>query len=184
MNNFNAHGYSVPEVAQILGVTPCSVRHYINEGKLKADISGEFRKGHKRRIRITKQQLADFMQSRKGYYESNPLYQKLVGSANDIAKKEEKIEEDPFDSYAVKDISELSGAWSPENLKKMDPKENSKKTLSMENTKEKEVKDTLTLLVDGRISIGSIGRSTMITIVTALLSDDKFNPSDIKITLN
>ena len=120
MNNFNAHGYSVPEVAQILGVTPCSVRHYINEGKLKADVSGEFRKGHKRRIRITKQQLADFMQSRKGYYESNPLYQKLVGSANDIAKKEEKIEENPFDSYAVKDISELSGACSPENLNKKD----------------------------------------------------------------
>lgn len=116
MNNFNAHGYSVAEVAQVLGVTPATVRSYINNKKLDADVEGVIQKGRRRRIRITREQLAAFMKKQKGYYESNPLYQKLCG-CGDIAKKEE-APIDPFDEYAVSDISELSGAWSPENLNK------------------------------------------------------------------
>jgi hypothetical protein len=117
------------------------------------------------------------MKKQKGYYESNPLYQKLCGCGDDIAKKEEATPIDPFDGYTVSDISELSGAWSNET-------KNSQKTLSMENTNRKEGEQTLTLSIDGRVSIGSISRATMITVVSALLSDSNFNPSDIKIDLN
>jgi predicted transcriptional regulator len=176
MNNFNAHGYSVAEVAQILGVTPVTIRSYINNKKLEADVEGVIQKGRRRRIRITREQLAAFMKKQKGYYESNPLYQKLCGCSDDIAKKEE-APMDPFDEYAVSDISELSGAWSNKT-------KNSQKTLSMENTNRKEGEQTLTLSIDGRVSIGNISRSTMITVVSALLSDSNFNPSDIKIDLN
>lgn len=186
MNNFNAHGYSVAEVAQVLGVTPATVRSYINNKKLDADVEGVIQKGRRRRIRITREQLAAFMKKQKGYYESNPLYQKLCG-CGDIAKKEDTTSIDPFDEYAVSDISELSGAWSPENLNKKDSlneTKNSQKTLSMENTNRKEGEQTLTLSVDGRVSIGNISRATMITVVSALLADSNFNPSDIKIDLN
>lgn len=54
----------------------------------------------------------------------------------------------------------------------------------MENTNRKEDEQTLTLSIDGRISIGNISRATMITVVSALLADSNFNPSDIKIDLN
>ena len=59
-NNNNSQYYTTEEVAEMLKVTPDSVRRWIRSGKLKSiKLSGKF-------IRISQEDLQAFIQSQRG----------------------------------------------------------------------------------------------------------------------
>lgn len=165
MKNYKKSGYSVPEVAQILGVTPATVRSRIEKGELEALIDGVFEKGHKRKFRITKDQITNYLKQHAAYYERETVKVFL----NSVGEKK-PTESDYSGAYTVNDISELSGAWSGIVNKPM----------PLENTslmKEESYK----ILVDGRIMVCNVEKRTIKTIIDALLEDSKFAPKTITI---
>ena len=168
MKNYKKSGYSVPEVAQILGVTPATVRSRIEKGELEALIDGVFEKGHKRKFRITKDQITNYLKQHAAYYERETVKVFL----NSVADKAPTVELKPVEdgAYTVNDISELSGAWA----------DIVNKLLPLEDTslvKEESYK----ILVDGRIMVCNVEKRTIKTIIDALLEDSKFAPKTITI---
>ena len=64
-NNNNSQYYTTEEVAEMLKVTPDSVRRWIRDGKLKSiKLSGKF-------IRISQEDLQVFIQSQRGENNNN-----------------------------------------------------------------------------------------------------------------
>ena len=170
MKNYKKSGYSVPEVAQILGVTPATVRSRIERGELEALIDGVFEKGHKRKFRITKDQITNYLKQHAAYYERETVKVFL----NSVADKAPTVELKPAEdgAYTVNDISELSGAWADIV--------NGDNTTSLKDTglaKEESYK----LLVDGRIMVCNVEKRTIKSIIDALLEDSKFAPKTITI---
>lgn len=167
MKNFKKSGYSIPEVAQILGVTPATVRTRIDKGELNALVDGVYEKGHKRKFRITRDQIADYLKKHTAYYERETVKVFL----DNVKEKTPTTMDGGFDgAYTVNDISELSGAWA--GL--------SSEPLSLGDTdlvKPKSYK----ILVDGRIMVCNVEKKTIQTIINALLEDSTFNPKTITI---
>ena len=165
MKNYKKSGYSVPEVAQILGVTPATVRSRIEKGELEALIDGVFEKGHKRKFRITKDQITNYLKQHAAYYERETVKVFL----NSVGEKK-PTESDYSGAYTVNDISELSGAWSGIVNKPM-PIEGTSLTKG----------ESYKILVDGRIMVCNVEKRTIKTIIDALLEDSKFAPKTITI---
>lgn len=107
MKNFKKCGYSVVEVAQILGVTPVTVRKKIDNGELDALVDGTLQKGHKRKIRITRENLSKFIKDHEGYYERETV-KVFMSSFKDVSKETTKSKED---EQTVNSIFNLTGAW-------------------------------------------------------------------------
>lgn len=187
MMNYKKTGYSVPEVAQILRVTPATIRSWINNGRIKANIEGVITKGKKRKLRITREQLSDFIKKNKSYYDQETYDAFVIAEARAASEESEKQKKtvaifDPMTKqldatdFEVNDISKLTGAWS--SIVK--PTTESKKDLTPTTKKEKQP----TLLVDGRIALGNIEKETLKVIINALLEDKQFNPDSIAIKFN
>lgn len=192
MMNYKKTGYSVPEVAQILRVTPATIRSWINNGRIKANVEGVITKGKKRKLRITREQLSDFIKKNKSYYDQETYDTFVIAEARAASEEAEKQKKtvaifDPMPKqldatdFEVNDISKLTGAWSsivkPETPK---PTTESKKDLTPTTKKEKQP----TLLIDGRITLGNIEKETLRIIINALLEDKQFNPDSIAIKFN
>lgn len=152
MMNFQKTGYSTREVAQILGCTPTTVVSYIDKGKLEA-LKSENKKNpqRKRNFRITREQLAKYLNENKERYPKEIVSQFV---------KEEQTYKDtdswiPNDAYKVNDISELQGAFKTES----DVIKFSK----------------FSIIIDDRICVGNISLKTAHAIFNALIEDESFS---------
>lgn len=98
--NFNKEGYSTDEIAQILHCCKVTVMNLINTGELGANIyPKEKMPGKKRRIRITRKHIQEYMRSHQSkfskedldawkVFEEKPLPKPLVASFPDSIKTE------------------------------------------------------------------------------------------------
>ena len=72
--NFNKEGYSTDETAQILHCCKSTVMNLINTGELGANIYPKEKvQGKKRRIRITRKHIQDYMRSHQSKFSKEDL---------------------------------------------------------------------------------------------------------------
>lgn len=169
MNNYNKIGYSVPEVAQIFGCTPVTIRRYIYDGHLKADVS---KNNKQNTIRIRREHLVEYMTEHPGRFDSELL--KRFGIGTDDGKPETKIEKKAKKAdfapgaYTVTDVSELEGAWS--DKQKQAPKAKPEKKYPAYD-----------IAADGKVVISGCEKLTVGKIVDALITDRNLEITSISI---
>lgn len=169
MNNYNKIGYSVPEVAQIFGCTPVTIRRYIYDGHLKADVSKNNRHNT---IRIRREHLIEYMTEHKSRFDGELL--KRFGIGTDDGKTDKKIEKKDNKAdfapgaYTVTDVSELEGAWG--NKQKQTPK-----------TKPEKKYPAYDIAADGKVVISGCEKLTVGKIVDALITDRNLEITTISI---
>lgn len=162
MKNYHKIGYSVPEVAQIFGCTPVTIRRYIYDGQLKADVS---KNDKQNTIRIRREHLVEYMTEHPGRFDSELL--KRFGIGTDIEKKDNKADFAPG-AYTVTDVSELEGAWG--NKQKQTPKAKPEKKYPAYD-----------IVADGNIVISGCEKLTVGKIVDALIADRNLEIINISI---
>lgn len=181
--NFGKEGYSVAEVSQVLHVTPATLRSWIDAGKMEANMSSDkIEAGHRRTIRITREQLSRFIMRNQRKY---PLDQYkayvLASHAEEIQPECQK--EEVFDcgpAYKANSLSELTGAWAgfaeavskfPEKIAEPTP----------EPTSEAKDEQTFLISINGRVALGNLSKETCGIIFSALASDGHFQFEELTI---
>lgn len=166
MKNYHKIGYSVSEVAQIFGCTPVTIRRYIYNGYLKADVS---KNDKQNTIRIRREHLVDYMTEHPGRFDSELL--KRFGIGTDDGKTEKKDNKADFapGAYTVTDVSELEGAWG-----------NKQKPAS--KTKYEKKYPAYDIVADGNVVISGCEKLTVGKIVDALITDRNLEITNISIT--
>lgn len=162
MKNYHKIGYSVPEVAQIFGCTPVTIRRYIYDGHLKADVS---KNDKQNTIRIRREHLVEYMTEHPGRFDSELL--KRFGVETKIEKKDNKADFAPG-AYTVTDVSELDGAWG-----------NKQKQASKAKTERKY--PAYDIIADGNVVISGCEKFTVGKIVDALITDRNLEITNISI---
>lgn len=170
MKNYNKIGYSVSEVAQIFGCTPVTIRRYIYNGYLKADVS---KNDKQNTIRIRREHLVEYMTEHPGRFDSELL--KRFGIGTDDGKVETKIEKKDNTAdfapgaYTVTDVSELEGAWGKHDKKRNEPKKPERKYPAYD------------IVADGKVVISGCEKLTVGKIVDALITDRNLEITNILI---
>lgn len=169
MKNYHKIGYSVPEVAQIFGCTPATIRRYIYDGHLKADVS---KNDKQNTIRIRREHLVEYMTEHPGRFDSELLKRFGIGTDEDktekkIDKKDNKADFAPG-AYTVTDVSELEGAWSTKQ--KQTPK-----------AKYERKYPAYDIVADGNVVISGCEKLTVGKIVDALITDRNLEITNISI---
>ena len=173
MNNHHKIGYSVPEVAQIFGCTPATVRKYIYDGKLKADVT----KNDKRNtIRIRREHLVEYMREHKTRFDDEILKRFGVNTDDGKTEKPSNVKDNKSDfapgAYTVDDMSELEGAWGKDKNvnKKAKP------------TKSRREFPAYEIVADGKVVISGCEKFTVGKIIDALIIDRNLEITNISIT--
>lgn len=147
MDNFKKNSYSITDVAKALRVSACAVRRWIKNGKIEARIDPPAPGKIRPHYSITREMLIKYLETYSTPYDVETL--KAFGimtdeqSFMDIANKTQK-KYDP----AIRSIKVHSDA--------------------IESTTQN---DLYAVLIDGRISIANVSRSTAFKIV-AILSEE------------
>ena len=168
MRNYHKIGYSVSEVAQIFGCTPVTIRRYIYNGYLKADVS---KNDKQNTIRIRREHLVEYMTEHPGRFDSELL--KRFGIGTDDGKTEKKDDKDNKadfapGAYTVTDVSELEGTWG--NKQKQAPKAKYEKKYPAYD-----------IVADGNVVISGCEKLTVGKIVDALITDRNLEIANISI---
>ena len=190
MNNYNKIGYSVPEVAQIFGCTPLTIRRYIYDGKLKADVS---KVNTKHAIRIRREHLIEYMREHRERFSKELLDQFKITDYSNTKKSDNTVDFAPG-AYTAKDVSELSGAWGKGSAKPVNTKVkySSSGTASVSkrpevnpysNIKREKKFPEYDIYADGKLVISGCEKLTVGKIVDALVTDRQLNISDIQIKM-
>ena len=181
MKNMNKRGYSTTDVAQVLGVHYTTVRAMIDDGRLECLVDPPLTQGGKRRIRFTREHIANYLKAHREHYDEATLKawgvtedSATTGTAKVIDPKTEKPE-DNMSQFGVTSLNKLSGAWAglakaaavPEPIKEEAPS----------TTKN----ETYYIFVDGRLCLGNISSETARTILCALMTDENFGYHQITI---
>lgn len=171
MNNHHKIGYSVPEVAQIFGCTPVTIRKYIYNGKLKADVT----KNEKlNTIRIRREHLIEYMREHKTRFDDELLKRFGVDTDDGKTAKPYDMKDNKSDfapgAYTVDDISKLEGAWGKEK----NPSKNAKTTKEF---------PAYEIVADGKIVISGCEKLTVGRIVDALIVDRQLEIKEISIKM-
>ena len=181
MANFQKQGYSTVEVAQILGCTPCTVRLKINTGKLKADMAYTGEKAKNRNIRITREQLVDYLKTYSSRYSKELLRSFGIGDETKESVKQDIGTPKPTGAWAelledyVRGIPNTTPT--PPDAIVADPKPvcapNPTQAAVYENLAKATTKaQTASVLVDGRICVGNVKEETAKVIFDAIMNDD------------
>lgn len=175
--NFNKEGYSTDEVAQILHCCKVTVMNLINTGELGANIYPKEKiQGKKRRIRITRKHIQDYMRSHQSKFSKEDL-----DAWNVFEEKKPLPKPEIHEAYKANSLSELTGAWAglSESLENLvaTPKA---PVVSFSNPIKTE-HPSFSVVIDGRIAVGNIESTTASKIIDALLQDSNISYSEITI---
>lgn len=106
MKNHNKHGYSVPEIAQVFGCVPQTLRKWVDEGKIRC-LVGPVGSGpnHGRSMRFEREHVQEYMRQNAGKFDEATLKAWGVNSMEDSGsqKAEAKAPETTL-SYITGDI--------------------------------------------------------------------------------
>ena len=182
--NFRKEGYSVAEVSQVLHVTPATLRSWIDAGKIEANMSSDkIESGHRRTIRITREQLSRFIMQNQRKYPLDQYKAYTLASHAEEAESEPKTDDRDFDcgpAYKANNLSELTGAWAgfaeavsklPEKIAEPTP----------EPASEAEDEQTFMISINGRVALGNLGKETCGIIFSTLASDSHFQFEELTI---
>lgn len=179
MNNFAKPGYSVNETAQLIGVTPATIRHWIDNGALGAYVSSDrIEKGHKRKIRIGREHIADYI-----YDHPMQFGEELKKTFSEYRTGYPKP--DNRDDICEEDTPAPTGAWADLIRNASDITTRYQEQISAIKTPtestEEAPKKSYILYVNGRVAVGNISAETAQKIAGALLADDICDIESIEI---
>lgn len=184
--NFRKEGYSVAEVSQVLHVTPATLRSWIDTGRMEANMSGAtIEKGHRRTIRITREQLSRFIMCNQRKYPLDQYKAYVLASHAEEAESKPKADDRDFScgpAYKANSLSELTGAWAglAEAAAKI-PEKTTAPTPEPVATPEKQDDATFMISINGRVALGNLGKETCGIIFSALASDSNFQFEELTI---
>ena len=177
MENYAKPGYSTKEVAQIIGCTPCTVRHMIESGRMKGRISEpEMIPGKKRKIRISRENLADYIWEHQAQFDKE-----IIGVFSKYRTGYPKPDDEP--TRAVNENGDTrfpTGEWADLLNPKKIEREYKEAVTGIKTYAEKteakaedarETVNAYMVLINGRIAVGNITVDTAKTIAGALLAD-------------
>ena len=174
--NFNKEGYSTDEVAQILHCCKVTVMNLINTGELGANIYPKEKiPGKKRRIRITRKHIQDYMRSHQSKFSKENLVAWKVFEEKPIPKPE------IHEAYEAHSLDELTGAWAglSESLENLVATPKTPVVSFSDPIKTEH--PSFSVAIDGRIAVGNIESGTASKIIDALLQDNNISYSEITI---
>lgn len=175
--NFNKEGYSTDEVAQILHCCKVTVINLINTGELGANIYPKEKiPGKKRRIRITRKHIQDYMRSHQSKFSKEDLDVWKVFEEKPLPKPE------IHEAYKANSLSELTGAWAglaEQNRQEISHLEEALNSAPIEIAPTEH--PSFSVAIDGRIAVGNIESTTASKIIDALLQDNNISYSEITI---
>lgn len=188
MNNYHKIGYSVSEVAQIFGCTPVTIRRYIYEGSLKADVSFANKRNN---IRIRREHLIEYMTKHQSRFTDVLLKQfGITNDANTDANTEESHDSTAVDfapgAYVARDISELKGAWGNRGTQnasntKVQYSKHGAASVSLNCTTAEKRFPAYEIVADGKVVISGCEKLTVGKIVDALITDRQLDIKEISI---
>lgn len=175
--NFNKEGYSTDEVAQILHCCKVTVMNLINTGELGANIYPKEKvQGKKRRIRITRKHIQDYMRSHQSKFSKEDLDAwKVFEEKKPIPKPE------IHEAYEAHSLDELTGAWAGLSEGLENPVATPKAPVVTFPDPIKTGHPSFSISIDGRIAVGNIESGTASKIIDALLQDNNISYSEITI---
>lgn len=174
--NFNKEGYSTDEVAQILHCCKVTVMNLINTGELGANIYPKEKiPGKKRRIRITRKHIQDYMRSHQSKFSKEDLDAWKVFEEKPLPKPE------IHEAYEAHSLEELTGAWAgfSESLENLVATPKSPVVSFSDPIKTEH--PSFSISIDGRIAVGNIESTTASKIIDALLQDNNISYNEITI---
>lgn len=175
--NFNKEGYSTDETAQILHCCKPTILNLINTGELGANIYPKEKiPGKKRRIRITRKHIQDYMRSHQSKFSKEDLDVWKVFEEKPIPKPE------IHEAYEAHSLDELTGAWvglAEQNKQEISRLEEALNSAPIEVTPAE--RPSFSVAIDGRIAVGNIESGTASKIIDALLQDNNISYSEITI---
>jgi len=171
--NFNKQGYSLQEVSQILHCSYSTTLRLVDSGNLNALIQDELTEGGRRRIRITRDQLIDYMRRNRNKIAPETLE---AFNALDTAAENSNKEQSTSNCFIKGATTEPCGVWA--SLYKKESKTEEPKTEKTNTIKDKK---TCSILVNGRICVSNILPETARTIMDALLQDTNISMNSITI---
>ena len=209
--NYKQTGYSTAEVAQIFRVTPVTIIRWIDEGKLRARASSVIVPGKRRKIRIEREHIQEFLQQHRDNYDIE-LLRSFGVDVVDPSELPESVhqfwngEKDPELDSLPHRVEDLDGAWAdmfkeeagdPVKAKTVRPEkieaeyeEAMRGIKTYAESKMVTVPDQKQLaprpapcqvVCDGRIAVANVKKETALAIVTALLNDELCHLSEITI---
>ena len=186
MKNYKREGYSVPEVGQIIGKTPATVRSYIDKGELKAFVGDKKREGGKRSFRISREQLHDFLLRHDREYDDVLICQFAPTVIETTKPKIDRVRDraygDPAPTAAWAGLlkPEVEATVRQNDLLKPEVKASmvtQREEVPANTTKE----TTYSVIVNGRISVANVQKDTAKTILKALLDDEAIDITSIEV---
>lgn len=187
MTNMNKRGYSTKEVAQVLGVHYTTVRAMVNEGRIECLMDPPVTPGGRRKIRFTREHIANYLRSHREHYDEATLKawgvteNAVIGGTAEVA--DEKKPEDDISKFGVTSLDKLTGAWA--GLAKAASETPNKPAAVPEPIKEEtpsaKREETYYIFVDGRLCLGNMSSETARTIICALMTDENFGYHQITI---
>lgn len=189
MKNMNKRGYSTTDVAQVLGVHYKTVRAMIDDGRLECLMDQPVTPGGKRKIRFTREHIANYLRAHREHYDEATLKawgvtedSVITGTAEVAGPKTEEPKND-MSEFGATSLDQLSGAWT--GLAKAATETPNKPAAVPEPVKEEAPSTTKTetyyIFVDGRLSLGNMSSETARTILGALMTDENFGYHQITI---
>lgn len=174
--NFNKEGYSTYEVAQILHCCKATILTLINAGELGANIYPKEKiPGKKRRIRITRKHIQEYMRSHQSKFSKEDLDAWKIFEEKPLPKPE------IHEAYEAHSLSELTGAWAglSEGLENLVATPKTPVVSFSDPIKTEH--PSFSISIDGRIAVGNIESTTASKIIDALLQDSNISYSEITI---
>ena len=199
--NYKQTGYSTAEVAQIFRVTPVTIIRWIDEGKLRARASSVIVPGKRRKIRIEREHIQEFLRLHRDNYDLELLraFDVDVVDPSELPESVHQFwngEKDPELDSLPHRVEDLDGAWAGMFKKEPDDKVEAQYQAALQGIKTYAepkmvpVPDQKPLaprpvpcqvVCDGRIAVANVKKETALAIVTALLSDELCHLGEITI---
>ena len=193
MRNFHKEGYSSSEVAQILGCNYHTVLNWITQGKMKALVKNPTTPNGRRVVRITRENLKEFLHDNKDRYPQTLLdaFHVEEKTVQTITPKKATII-DPKTKTEVKFGEPPTGPWGEllgnkktEVKKEIKPEVKPEiKTIKVEDTNTRQEhynRSSCAVLVDGRIAVANITKQTANAIFNALCRDTNIKMTSLEI---
>lgn len=193
MFNYHKEGYSSHEVAQILGCNYHTILNWITQGKMKALVKKPTTPNGRRVVRITRDNLKEFLLNNKERYSQTLLdafHVEEKSTQTNTSRKTTIV--DPKTKTEVKFGEPPTGPWGellenkqPEIKKEIKPEVKPEiKNIKVENTnirQEHYSRSSCEILIDGRIAVGNITKQTANAIFNALCRDTNIKMTSLEI---
>lgn len=191
--NTHQHGYSTPEVGQILGKTYVTVRRMVEKGTIKGTISKSSPNDKRSTVRIPREALIEYLRANRECYPEELLLQFGIRPEEETQNEIDTLMSTPGASVTIKHgakvvpgerLGDFLSVPAGTDLNDVPPCGtyliNDDDCCGCAPTVNSKI-PTYEVLVNGRISVGNVQKGTAIDILRTLTSDPVFQFTEITV---